>query len=144
MGPRQSCRWPLSLLQVFASLWLISSLRICTSAPWECLFRKVPSWSGDGSGVCGGGEGGGFLSCGLRGRYTWEPWLLSVCRTSRGLGVDELGEEDLQKRLTGRQPAPFPTVPQHSPRRAPTPRCHQDEGNMVLSMTTFRSREDTG
>ena len=35
------------------ALWLISALRICTSAPWECLFRKIPSWSGDGSGVCG-------------------------------------------------------------------------------------------
>ena len=58
--------------------------------------------------------------------------------------MDELGEEGLQKRLTGRQPAPFPTVPQRSPRRAPTPRCHQHKGNMVLSMTTFRSREDTG
>ena len=58
--------------------------------------------------------------------------------------MDELGEEDLQKRLTGRQPAPFPTVPQRSPRRAPTPRCHQHKGNMVLSMTTFRSRRILG
>lgn len=70
--------------------------------------------------------------------------LALIClQNQQGLGVDELGEEDLQKRLTGRQPAPFPTVPQRSPRRAPTPRCHQDEGNIVLSMTTFRSR-DTG
>ena len=43
----------MSLLQVFAGLWLLSAMRICTPAPWECLFRKIPFWSRDGGGGVG-------------------------------------------------------------------------------------------
>lgn len=50
-----------AMANVFAGLWLLSAMRICTPAPWECLLRKIPFWSKDG----GVGWGWGWIS------FTW-------------------------------------------------------------------------